>query len=136
VGAIRHRRTSARRALRLIAVAFVALTGYLLAQTIVVLAAGYHPRPSLLGIAWASLTAAAMFALALGKDRTGRDLANPALTTESRVTVIDGLLACAVLLGLVLNAGAGWWWADPAAGLVIVYYAVREARGSSRELAR
>jgi divalent metal cation (Fe/Co/Zn/Cd) transporter len=64
----------------------------------------------------------------LGKDRTGRALANPVMTTESRVTVIDGLLACAVLVGLILNAAAGWWWADPAAGLVIVYYAMREAR--------
>jgi divalent metal cation (Fe/Co/Zn/Cd) transporter len=69
-----------------------------------------------------------MFALAAGKTRTGRALDNPVLTAEGRVTVIDGLLACAVLLGLLLNAAAGWWWADPAAGLVIVYYALREAR--------
>ena len=47
---------------------------------------------------------------------------------ESRVTIIDGLLACAVLVGLLLNAALGWWWADPLAGLVIVYYAIREAR--------
>lgn len=33
-----------------------------------------------------------------------------------------------MLLGLALNALLGWWWADPLAGLVIVYYAVREAR--------
>ena len=32
-----------------------------------------------------------------------------------------------MLLGLVLNAAAGWWWADPAAGYVLVYYAAREA---------
>ncbi|WP_245790802.1 hypothetical protein [Streptomyces monashensis] len=50
------------------------------------------------------------------------------LKTESRVTLIDGLLAAAVLLGLVLNATVGWWWADPAAGYVLVYYAVREVR--------
>ena len=46
----------------------------------------------------------------------------------ARVTVIDGLLAGAVLLGLLLNSAVGWWWADPAAGLVIVHYAIREAR--------
>ena len=38
------------------------------------------------------------------------------------------MLACAVLVGLVLNAALGWWWADPAAGLVIIYYAIKEAR--------
>lgn len=117
-----------RRALRLIAAAFLALAGYLLVQTGVVLATGFHPRPSALGIAWTAATAAAMFALAVGKRRTGQALANPVLTTESRVTVIDGLLACAVLAGLVLNGTLGWWWADPAAGLIIVHYAVREAR--------
>jgi divalent metal cation (Fe/Co/Zn/Cd) transporter len=69
-----------------------------------------------------------MVALAAGKTRTGHALDNPVLTAEGRVTVIDGLLAGAVLLGLLLNATAGWWWADPAAGLVIVYYALREAR--------
>jgi len=50
------------------------------------------------------------------------------LTTEGRGTLIDGVLAAAVLLGLILNAAAGLWWADPAAGYVLVYYAVREAR--------
>jgi len=55
-------------------------------------------------------------------------LGNPVLQTEGRVTVIDGILAVAVLFGLVLNAAAGWWWADPAAGYVLVYYAAREVR--------
>ena len=117
-----------RRALRLIAAAFLALAGYLLVQAGVVLATGHHPQPSPLGIVWTALTAVAMFALAYGKRRTGQALGNPVLTTESRVTVIDGLLASAVLLGLLLNSALGWWWADPATGLVIVYYAVREAR--------
>ena len=39
-----------------------------------------------------------------------------------------GRLAAAVLAGLTLNAAAGLWWADPAAGYVLVYYAAREAR--------
>lgn len=63
-----------------------------------------------------------------GKAHTGRALDNPVLQTEGRVTVIDGILAVAVLLGLILNAAVGWWWADPAAGFVVVYYATREVR--------
>ncbi|HUA42039.1 MAG TPA: hypothetical protein VMA32_10755 [Streptosporangiaceae bacterium] len=51
------------------------------------------------------------------------------LLTEGRVTAVDGILAVAVLLGLTLNAAAGWWWADPAAGYVLVFYAAREVRG-------
>jgi divalent metal cation (Fe/Co/Zn/Cd) transporter len=117
-----------RRGLRLIGYAFAGLAAYLLVQSTVVLAAGYHPRHSVLGIVWTAVTAVAMFALAAGKARTGRALDNPVLRTEGRVTMIDGILAAAVLAGLVLNAAAGWWWADPAAGYVLVYYAAREVR--------
>jgi len=117
-----------RRGLRLIGAAFAALAAYLLAQSTVVLAIGYHPRHSVLGIIWTAVTAAVMFALAAGKARTGRALDNPVLRTEGRVTMIDGILATAVLLGLVLNAWLGWWWADPTAGYVLVFYAAREVR--------
>ncbi|MGH3396343.1 MAG: cation transporter [Streptosporangiaceae bacterium] len=117
-----------RRGLRLIGYAFAALALYLLVQSTVVLAAGYHPRHSVLGISWTAVTAAVMFALASGKARTGRALDNPVLRTEGRVTMIDGILAAAVLAGLALNAGLGWWWADPVAGYVLVYYAAREVR--------
>ena len=117
-----------RRGLRLIGYAFAALAVYLTIQSTVFLVAGYHPRHSPLGIAWTAVTGLAMFALAAGKARTGRALDNPVLRTEGRVTTIDGILALAVLLGLILNAAAGWWWADPAAGYVLVYYAGREVR--------
>ncbi len=117
-----------RRALRLIVAAFAALAVYLAAQSTWVLVTGYHPRHSPLGIGWTAATAAAMFALAYGKARTGAALGNPVLATEGRVTLIDGILAVAVLAGLLLNALAGWWQADPAAGYVLVFYAAREVR--------
>jgi divalent metal cation (Fe/Co/Zn/Cd) transporter len=117
-----------RHGLRLIGYAFAALAVYLLVQSTVVLATGYHPRHSAPGIIWTVATALVMFALAAGKARTGRALDNLMLRTEGRVTMIDGILAVAVLAGLVLNATLGWWWADPAAGYVLVYYAAREVR--------
>ncbi|MCD0484359.1 cation transporter [Streptacidiphilus sp. ASG 303] len=116
-----------RRALKLIGGGFALLAAYLLVQSTWVLAAGFRPHPSPLGIAWTAVTAAVMLALAAGKARIGGALDNPVLRTEGRVTLVDGLLAAAVLAGLVLNSLAGWWWADPAAGYVLVAYAVREA---------
>lgn len=53
-------------------------------------------------------------------------LGNPVLQTEGHVTLIDALLAAAVLVGLILNALFGWWLADPLAGLVIVYFGIKE----------
>ena len=117
-----------RRALRLIGCGFAALAGYLLIQSTLVLATGFRPHHSALGIGWTAVTAAVMAGLAAGKARTGAALSNPVLKTEGRVTLIDALLATAVLAGLVLNSALGWWWADPAAGYVLVYYALREVR--------
>ena len=75
-----------------------------------------------------------MFALAAGKRDTGTKLDNPVLLTEGRVTLVDGLLGLAVLIGITLNAAAGWWWADPLSALVVVVYAVHEAVQAWREV--
>lgn len=115
-----------RRALRMIGVAFFALAVYILAQSAYTLFRAEHPAKSIGGIIWLAATLAAMLLLAQGKRVTGKRLGNPVLMTEAHVTMIDAYLAAAVLVGLVLNAAFGWWWADPLAGLVIVYYGLRE----------
>ena len=122
-----------RRALQIIGIAFLLLAVYIAGQSIYVLVSEVRPHPSLLGIVWLALTVVAMFALAAAKQATGRALGNRVLQTEARVTLIDGLLAAAVLTGLMLNAAIGWWWADPAAAFAIVYYGLREGRHALRE---
>ena len=119
-----------RRALKLIGALFVILATYIAVQSVVVLATRYHPQHSGLGIIWTAMTCAVMLALAYGKSRTGRALNNPVLQTEGRVTLVDAYLAAAVLIGLTLNAAFGWWWADPLAGLVIVFYGLKEGMGA------
>ncbi|QEC47020.1 hypothetical protein FSW04_05090 [Baekduia soli] len=57
----------------------------------------------------------------------GVKLDHPVLLAEARVTIIDGLLASAVLVGITLNALIGWWWADPISALVIVAYSAGES---------
>jgi divalent metal cation (Fe/Co/Zn/Cd) transporter len=116
-----------RRALRLIGAAFVGLALYVTAQSVVVIATRHHASSSPAGIVWTSCTVVVMFTLAVAKGRTGAALDNPVLITEGHVTFIDSMLAGAVLMGLTLNAIFGWWWADPVAGFVIVYYGWREA---------
>jgi len=119
-----------RRALRLIGTAFALLGLYLAVQSTVVLATGHRAHHSVAGIGWTALTAVTMFVLARAKARTGEALDNRVLRSEGRVTFVDGVLATAVLAGLVLNATVGWWWADPTAGYVLVFYATREARAA------
>ncbi|HLH64617.1 MAG TPA: cation transporter [Solirubrobacteraceae bacterium] len=117
-----------RTAVRIIAIAFVLLAIYIAIQSAIIISSANHPGHSTLGIAWLAVTVVAMFALAAGKRDTGRQLGNPVLQSESRVTVVDGALAAAVLTGVVLNAALGWWWADPLSALVILVYGLREAR--------
>ena len=124
---------SQRRAERRIGFAFLALATYLVGQAIVNVVASVHPDSSPLGIGWLAATAAVMFALAYGKAVTGRALEHPVLRTEAKVTVIDGVLATATLAGLAINAATGWWWADIAAGSVIVAYGLREGLHILRE---
>jgi divalent metal cation (Fe/Co/Zn/Cd) transporter len=118
--------------------AFTGLAIYIVAQSGALLWTGARPTPSLAGAAWLAATVIAMLALAWGKLVTGQVLDNRVLRAEARVTLIDAALAAAVLVGVVLNAAFGWWWADPLSGLMIVYYAIRESigRGGSRRRRR
>ena len=121
-----------RRKLRLIAWAFAGLAGYLAIQSIFILITNMRPHHSAFGILWTGLTAIVMLALATGKFRIGTAMESQLLLTESRVTLVDGVLAIIILVGLVLNAVVGWWWADPAAAMLIVAYAARESIGAFR----
>jgi divalent metal cation (Fe/Co/Zn/Cd) transporter len=115
-----------RFAEKLIGVAFLLLAVYIAVQSAIVLLTRFHPQTSLLGMVWLVLTCIAMLLLAYGKGKTGTALAHPVLLKESKVTVVDGVLAAAVLFGIVLNAVCGFWWADPLASFVIVFYGIKE----------
>jgi divalent metal cation (Fe/Co/Zn/Cd) transporter len=123
-----------RRALKLIAIAFAALSVYLLVQSTLALIDEHHATALIGGVAWTAVTAVVMFSLAAGKTRVGRLLGNPVLVTEGRVTFVDGVLATSVLAGVLLDGLFGWWWADSLAAYVIVFYAARECITIFRDL--
>lgn len=112
--------------MRVIGGAFLVLAMYIAAQAIYLFVTGGPPSASPLGMGWTALTCLVMLGLSLGKVLTGAALRNPVLQMEGRVTFVDGYLAGAVLIGLVFNAAFGWWWADPLAGFVIVFYGLKE----------
>ncbi len=123
-----HHKERERIALRIIAVSFVALAAYIAAQAAFLLWIGAKPAPSPVGAAWLALTVMAMLALAAGKRSIGRRLGNQVLLSEAGVTMVDAGLGACVLVGVGLNALFGWWWADPASSLIIVFYGIKEAR--------
>jgi divalent metal cation (Fe/Co/Zn/Cd) transporter len=121
-----------RRAQQLIAVSFFVLAAYVGAEAIRTLIAGDHPEASWIGIGLAAFTAPTMPLLALAKRRVGNRLGSAATVQEGVQNMVCAYLSVALLIGLVANAVLGWWWADPAAALVIAAVALREGRESWR----
>ena len=114
------------RAVRLVGVTFFALAAYLAAESIHDLVSLARPEQSVAGLAVTAAALLIMPGLAIAKRRTGQALGNRTLIADSAETAFCAFTSAAALIGLGLNAWPGWWWADPAAALVIAVLAVRE----------
>lgn len=114
------------RAVRLIGITFFVLAAYLAAEGINHLVSQAHPERSIAGIVVSAAALLVMPSLALAKQRTGKALANRTLIADAAESAFCAFTSGAALLGVGLNAGLGWWWADPVAALVIAALAVRE----------
>jgi divalent metal cation (Fe/Co/Zn/Cd) transporter len=124
-----------RLALRLVAIAFIALTVVLATASVNELVAGHRAKESIPGIVYLAVTAFVMFTLAHVKQRTAAELGSAPLRSEASLTFLDGILSTLTLIGLALNAFLGWAWADPAAALFVAAAAANEARENLREAA-
>jgi divalent metal cation (Fe/Co/Zn/Cd) transporter len=121
-----------RRAQQLISISFYVLAAYVSAEAVRALVGGHHPETSWIGVGLAAFTAPTMPLLALAKRRIGNKLHSAAAVKEASQTTLCAYLSVALLIGLLANALAGWWWADPAAALVIAAVALKEGRESWR----
>ncbi len=124
-----------RRALRIIAVTFFALAAYVSVEAAAALIRREQPDASPLGVAVTAAALVVMLALARAKRATSGRLAadgHPAsaalLSADAAETALCAVLSLATLVGLLANTMLGWWWADPLASLVVVYFAIREGR--------
>jgi divalent metal cation (Fe/Co/Zn/Cd) transporter len=116
----------------LIAASFFVLAAYVCIESLRSLIGGHEPDASWLGIGLAAFTTPTMPLLALVKRRVGQKLHSAATVKEASQTQLCAYLSVALLIGLLANAVRGWWWADPAAALVIAAVAVREGTESWR----
>ncbi len=124
--------TAERRAQQLIAASYALLVAYIGVEAIRDLAGSHHPVVSWVGIGLAAFTAPTMPLLARAKRNVGRKLNSSATVSEAGQNMICAYLSVALLVGLLANALLGWWWADPAAALVIAAVAAREGVESWR----
>lgn len=115
-----------RKALRLIALSFFALAGWVGFDAARALLGDRDAQPSTVGIGLAITSLIVMPALVWAKRRTGRQLGSATVMADAMQTMLCTYLSVVLLAGLVLNATLGWSWADPIAGLVIAVIAMRE----------
>jgi divalent metal cation (Fe/Co/Zn/Cd) transporter len=121
-----------RRALKLIAMSFFALAVYVGVQAIIDLLWRSEPKSSTVGIGLAIASMIVMPMLARAKRRNGNAMGSATVLADSNQTKLCAYLSAILLAGLILNATAGWWWADPVAALGIAGLAVHEGREAWR----
>lgn len=117
---------SERRVRRFVGITFLTLALYVLAESGLSLHARAHAAESAIGIALAIASLVVMPILSILKLRQAARIGSRALRAEARETLACAYLSAALLLGLVANAVAGWWWADPLAAIAMVPWLVKE----------
>jgi divalent metal cation (Fe/Co/Zn/Cd) transporter len=117
-------------ALRVIAGSFFALAAYVTVEALRTLITGNEPEHSTVGIVLVAVSVVIMPSLSWAQRRAGRELGSASAVADSKQTLLCTYLSAAVLVGLVLNAALGWWWADPLVALGLAVIAVREGRNA------
>ncbi|MEU9381727.1 cation transporter [Streptomyces sp. NPDC048279] len=121
-----------KTALRIIALSFFVLAGYIAVDAVHALTGTSEAARSLPGIVLAALSLAVMPVLSAAQRRAGREMGSASAVADSKQTLLCTYLSAVLLVGLVLNATLGWLWADPVAALVIAAVALKEGRDAWR----
>ena len=121
-----RRERAEKVALKLVGWSFLLLAAYVAFDAVKALVWREPPEASYVGIALAALSVVVMPLVARAKRKVAAGLNSRALQADSRQTDICAYLSAILLGGLLLNALLGWWWADPAAALVMVPIIAKE----------
>lgn len=124
--------TRERTALKIIALSFFALAGYVTVESVRSLTGGQDAEHSTVGIMLAAVSLMIMPLLSYAQRRAGRELGSTSAVADSRQTLLCAYLSGALLAGLLLNSLFGWSWADPIVALIIAGVAVREGQQAWR----
>jgi cation diffusion facilitator family transporter len=114
------------RAERGVGVGLLALALYVTVGAIYQLVTRGRPETSTAGLILSIVAVLVMPVLFWLKRGNAERLQSQAMRGDAIESLGCAWMACALLVGLALHNAFGWWWADPAAALVLVYFLVRE----------
>lgn len=123
---VRSRERNERLSLKIVGVCFLALAVYVGYESVSDLIYKKTPEHSLPGIVLACVSLVVMPILSRAKKKVGQELGSTAMHADARQTDFCVYLSVILLVGLLLNASLGWWWADPAAAIVMVPVIAKE----------
>lgn len=121
-----HESKAEKMSLRIVGITFFLLAAYILYDSVDTLWSHQMPQKSFWGILIALLSLIVMPYLGFLKRKIARQIESRALEADAMETMICAYLSAIVLIGLGLNTWLGWWWADPAAGLLMAGFIVKE----------
>lgn len=123
---VHQRERNEKRALNVVGVCFLALAGYIAYESAKDLWSGRAPEHSVPGIVLACVSLVVMPLLSRAKRKVGRALGSAAMHADAKQTEFCTYLSAILLIGLLLNALFGLWWADPAAALIMIPIIAKE----------
>lgn len=123
---VHDRERNERRALKIVGVCFVVLAVYIAYESASDLWSKRAPEHSVPGIVLACASLVVMPLLSRAKRKVGSALGSAAMHADAKQTEFCTYLSAILLVGLVLNALLGLWWADPVAGLIMVPIIAKE----------
>ncbi|MFY9616326.1 MAG: cation transporter [Candidatus Dormiibacterota bacterium] len=116
-----------RRASRLVGIGLYGVAVYIVLSSAYTLLRGIHPDPSPLGLGLAVASLVIMPVLWRWRLALSRRIHSAALRADAACSAVCLYMAATLLVGLVLNRLFGWWWADPVAGLAMIWWIRNEA---------
>lgn len=117
-----------RHASRVVGWSLYGLVVYVVASSVLSVASASHPESSPAGIALALAALVVMPLLWRWRLGLAERLDSPALHGDAACSLVCIYLSAVLLAGLLANRFLGWWWADPLAGLAMVWWIRGEAR--------
>ena len=125
---VTFRETVERRASRFAGALLFALAAYVIASAAYGLWWQQGQEFSAPGFVLMVLAIAIMLVLAKAKIRVADQIGSRALRADAIESIACAYLAGVVMLGLLAQLLAGWWWVDSITSLAIVVFLVKEGR--------